>query len=102
MIVSVTAFCLKVDAREPYLGETDDKVVLGDYFVRPPWLSLYSPRFETMLVRIADDNGEVGWGEALAPVGPRCQRPSSTTCWRRRFWEATLRHLASYRQTSGP
>jgi D-galactarolactone cycloisomerase len=31
---------------------------------------LYSPRFETALVRVTLDSGLVGWGEAQAPVAP--------------------------------
>nr|WP_238363306.1 mandelate racemase/muconate lactonizing enzyme family protein [Actinopolymorpha pittospori] len=40
------------------------------YVVRAPWRSLYSARNETVLVRLRTDDGSVGWGEALAPVGP--------------------------------
>lgn len=40
------------------------------YFVRPPYRSLYSDRYETVLVRITATDGTRGWGEGLAPVGP--------------------------------
>jgi galactonate dehydratase len=40
------------------------------YVIRPPWRSLYSPGYETLLVKIETDEGLVGWGEALAPVAP--------------------------------
>jgi galactonate dehydratase len=33
--------------------------------------TLYSDHVETVLVRIESADGAVGWGEALAPVGPR-------------------------------
>jgi len=33
--------------------------------------TVYSPRFETALVRVTLDDGRVGWGEAQAPVAPR-------------------------------
>jgi galactonate dehydratase len=38
--------------------------------VRPPWRSLYSDRYETLLVRVTAEDGTAGWGEALAPVAP--------------------------------
>jgi D-galactarolactone cycloisomerase len=55
-----------------YLGVQRDGSQLADagYTVRPPWRSLYSARYETVLVRVEADTGQVGWGEALAPVGP--------------------------------
>ena len=40
------------------------------YAVRPPWRSLYSAAYETVLVQLVTDSGESGWGEALTPVGP--------------------------------
>ena len=46
------------------------KWTLRSYYLRPPWRSLYSDRFETLLVRITCDDGTYGWGEALAPVAP--------------------------------
>ncbi|GAA2878115.1 mandelate racemase/muconate lactonizing enzyme family protein [Streptosporangium fragile] len=74
-ITEVTALPVKVSHREAYLGArqetgpgTPDRD--GGYFLRPPWRSLYSARFETLLVRITCDDGTVGWGEALAPVAP--------------------------------
>lgn len=55
-----------------YLGLQADGSQVSDagYVVRPPWRSLYSARYETVLVRVEADSGQVGWGEALAPVGP--------------------------------
>ena len=65
-IAAVDTFVLKIDNDEPYLGVLPDGTGPADgYAVRPPWRSLYSPRFETVLVRLT-----AGWGEALAPVGP--------------------------------
>ena len=72
-IVDVATFVLKLRHDEIYLGplpEDRPPEPDGGYRVRPPWRSLYSDRFETLLVRITDDSGTVGWGEALAPVGP--------------------------------
>jgi galactonate dehydratase len=68
-IETVETWVLKLDPPETYLGPrpaTGD----GDYYLRPPYRSLYSDRFETMLVRVTTDGGLVGWGEALAPVAP--------------------------------
>lgn len=69
-IASVDTFVLKLAASEAYLGAPPAETQPAEYFVRPPWRSLYSARFETMLVRITCDDGTEGWGEALAPVAP--------------------------------
>lgn len=68
-IEKVETWVLKLDPPETYLGP---RPTAGDsdYYLRPPYRSLYSDRFETMLVRITTDGGLHGWGEALAPVGP--------------------------------
>lgn len=72
-IADVTTFVLKLPGEQAYLGRLEDGSELAaeqGYVVRAPWRSLYSGRYETMLVRITADDGAVGWGEALAPVGP--------------------------------
>ncbi|MGW4396269.1 mandelate racemase/muconate lactonizing enzyme family protein [Amycolatopsis nivea] len=72
-IADVTTYVLKPAGRQAYLGALEDGSELGadqGYVVREPWRSLYSGRFETMLVKITADDGTTGWGEALAPVGP--------------------------------
>ncbi|GAB3932329.1 mandelate racemase/muconate lactonizing enzyme family protein [Micromonospora vulcania] len=65
---------LKLRPPEVYLGQRPDSGADDGYYQRPPWRSLYSDRFETMLVRITADDGRYGWGEALAPVGPEIVR----------------------------
>lgn len=67
-IADVDCFILKLRNPEPYLGPMPSDT--GGYAVRPPWRSLYSPRFETLLVRLTTADGTAGWGEALAPVAP--------------------------------
>ena len=70
-LTSVETFVLKLRCQSAYLGPLLDGTELAEaYEVREPWLSLYSSRFETMLVKVTADNGTVGWGEALAPVAP--------------------------------
>ncbi|MEV6108002.1 mandelate racemase/muconate lactonizing enzyme family protein [Streptomyces sp. NPDC051940] len=72
-IRDVRVYVLKLPHDDAYLGRLDDGSELTDdrgYVVREPWRSLYSSRFETMLVRLTADDGTEGWGEALAPVGP--------------------------------
>lgn len=72
-IVEVATFVLRQAADDPYLGSlADGRTLLEDdgYVVRKPWRSLYSAKYETVLVRITTDDGIAGWGEALAPVGP--------------------------------
>lgn len=69
----IETFVLKLDASETYLGPLTDGTVLSresGYRVRKPWRSLYSPLFETLLVKVTDEDGTSGWGEALTPVGP--------------------------------
>lgn len=67
-IAAVETFVLKLSAAEPYLGEAGSPT--AGYQVRAPWRSLYSRRYETLLVKITAEDGAIGWGEALAPVGP--------------------------------
>lgn len=72
-IRAVEVHALALDAERPYLGADASGRTLdaGDgYAVRAPWRSLYSARYETMLVRLVAEDGTDGWGEALAPVGP--------------------------------
>lgn len=71
VIRDVETFVLKIAADEAYLGPLRDGGDIGSgYLVREPWRSLYSARFETLLVKVTADDGSVGWGEALAPVAP--------------------------------
>lgn len=72
-IAAVDTYVLKLAPHEVYLGQLADGRQLSDddgYVVRAPWRSLYSARFETVLVKVTADDGTAGWGEALAPVGP--------------------------------
>src|ERR1700734_505993 len=73
-ITSVRTFCLKLSSADPYLGSAPAGSGASTYFVRPPWRSLYSRGYETLLVRLETDDGHVGWGEALAPVAPEVPR----------------------------
>ncbi|WP_251445249.1 mandelate racemase/muconate lactonizing enzyme family protein [Microbacterium sp. USTB-Y] len=61
-------FLSREDADDSYAGDTG--VAHRGYVIRPPWRSLYSPGYESLLVKIETDEGLVGWGEALAPVAP--------------------------------
>ncbi|WP_028923331.1 mandelate racemase/muconate lactonizing enzyme family protein [Pseudonocardia acaciae] len=72
-IAEVVSYVLKLSAPRVYLGALADGTTLEQrhgYRVREPWRSLYSARYETMLVRVTTEDGVSGWGEALAPVGP--------------------------------
>ncbi|HEY3504899.1 MAG TPA: mandelate racemase/muconate lactonizing enzyme family protein [Actinocatenispora sp.] len=71
-ITAVRAHPLRLTGPEAYLGAlpAGAEPAGDDYFTRPPWRSLYSRHFETVLVRVDTDDGYTGWGEALAPVGP--------------------------------
>ena len=61
-------FLSREEADDSYAGDTG--VAHRGYVIRPPWRSLYSPGYETLMVKIETDDGLVGWGEALAPVAP--------------------------------
>ncbi|SEE94268.1 galactonate dehydratase [Ruania alba] len=69
----VETFVLKIDGGVGYQGVVGQERPDG-YHVRPPWRSLYSSRFESLLVRVTAEDGTVGWGEALAPVAPEVPR----------------------------
>ncbi|GAA2803249.1 hypothetical protein GCM10020219_088390 [Nonomuraea dietziae] len=68
-IERVDTFVVKLVPPEAYLGAHPGEAE-GGYFLRPPWRSLYSSRFETVLTRITCSDGSYGWGEGLAPVAP--------------------------------
>ncbi len=70
-IVGVDTYILKLRADSAYLGAlADGSSPESGYAVRPPWRSIYSDRYETLLVRVTAADGTSGWGEALAPVAP--------------------------------
>jgi D-galactarolactone cycloisomerase len=69
-VVAVESYVVKLRPPEAYLGARPASAGEGGYYVRPPWRSLYSDRFETLIVRVNCDDGTTGWGEALAPVAP--------------------------------
>lgn len=70
-IRDVQTFILKIKAADAYLGTLPDGRTIGsEYTVREPWRSLYSARFETLMVKVTAEDGTAGWGEALAPVAP--------------------------------
>ncbi|MEU0152110.1 mandelate racemase/muconate lactonizing enzyme family protein [Micromonospora fulviviridis] len=69
-IERVETHVVKLDPPEAYLGARPNGDHGDDYYLRPPWRSLYSDRFETLLVKLIADDGTYGWGEALAPVAP--------------------------------
>ncbi|TQM13522.1 mandelate racemase/muconate lactonizing enzyme family protein [Pseudonocardia kunmingensis] len=70
-IAAVTSHVLKLRAEAAYLGALPDgSTPPGGYSVREPWRSLYSDRYETLLVQVTAEDGTSGWGEALAPVAP--------------------------------
>ncbi|XES85368.1 mandelate racemase/muconate lactonizing enzyme family protein [Franconibacter pulveris] len=69
-IVDVQCFPLKIRPQEIYLGGRPDDDA-ADYYYRPEYRCVYSRKMETCLVKITSDDGQVGWGEALAPVVPQ-------------------------------
>lgn len=70
-ISRVDTYVLKLSADAAYLGALPGGASPpSGYAVRAPWRSIYSDRYETLLVRITAEDGTCGWGEALAPVAP--------------------------------
>jgi len=70
-IAAIETFVLRLNAQAAYLGELQDgSAPPSGYAVRRPWRSIYSDRYETMLVRVTAEDGTCGWGEALAPAAP--------------------------------
>lgn len=67
-IRTFSLFLSREEAGDRYAGES--ALAQHGYMVKPPWRSIYSPGYETLLVRVESDSGVVGWGEALAPVAP--------------------------------
>ncbi|MGP4033654.1 mandelate racemase/muconate lactonizing enzyme family protein [Pseudarthrobacter sp. 1C304] len=69
IIELVQAFPLYVDpVQGNYLG-ANGRADGRKYLLNPPYRSLYSAGYETLVVKVIAD-GVVGWGEALAPVAP--------------------------------
>lgn len=66
-ITDVIAYAVKYPQEYQFSGPT---AVQTDYFIRPGFPTVYSRNNEALLVRIETDAGQVGWGEALAPVVP--------------------------------
>ena len=73
-IVDVQAFPIRISERADEKSEGSTRpptIEFGDYYVdRSAFTSIYSHHHETTVVRIATDNGIVGWGEAQSPVSP--------------------------------
>ena len=69
-IRAVEAVPVRIRRDEAYLGALPKGVDADRYFLRPPYRALYSRHFETAFVKLTNDDGTVGWGEALAPVAP--------------------------------
>lgn len=74
-ITRVTAWPIRIPNDEMYLGprgtQAEGPADSPDYFLRPPYESLYAKCFEGLFVSIETDTGLVAWGEALAPVAPQ-------------------------------
>lgn len=70
-IASIETFPLfisKEAANSAYANDT--AIAKHGYMLQPPWRSLYSTGYETLLIKVTTDEGLVGWGESLAPVAP--------------------------------
>lgn len=73
LITAVDVYLVSVDRGTPYLGgDVDQWMVKGtDYFIRPSNDVIYSVHDKSVIVRLATDDGVVGWGEAFGMVAPQ-------------------------------
>jgi L-alanine-DL-glutamate epimerase-like enolase superfamily enzyme len=63
-IASITAFALKFKQGDFFGGKGEAAPeASAAYLVQPGWRGIYSPRIETMIVRIETAEGIVGYGE---------------------------------------
>ena len=72
-IASITAFAVKFDEGDFFGGKgafTPKSAAAGPYLVQPGWRGIYSPRIESMIVRVETDAGLVGYGEGQSPIAP--------------------------------
>lgn len=70
-IAEVEALALKIDrGPERYQGFAAVAGGESGYYRTRDYRCVYSPYVETVLVKITDDEGLVGWGEALSPAAP--------------------------------
>jgi L-alanine-DL-glutamate epimerase-like enolase superfamily enzyme len=72
-IRDITVFPVRIPRETPYLGPLEKGVTANDkgYIIRPGNRSVYSIHDQSVLVRVAAENGAVGWGECVGFVGPR-------------------------------
>jgi galactonate dehydratase len=69
-IASVEAIPLKIPAPERERPDLPPALPGSDYHRQPHRGLLYSKYRETVFVKLATDDGQVGWGETLASVAP--------------------------------
>ena len=70
-IVDVEALALKIDrGQERYQGFRSQTGRESGYYRTRDYRCVYSPFIETVLVKVTDSDGLIGWGEALSPAAP--------------------------------
>jgi galactonate dehydratase len=71
-ITAITPFAVKFDQGDFFGGKarasSDTKA--APYLVQPGWRGIYSPRIESMIVRVETSEGIVGYGEGQSPIAP--------------------------------
>lgn len=72
-IRSIEAIPLSIPRDTPYLGPLEAGVTVNDkgYFIRPGNSSIYPVQDQTVLVKITDSEGRIGWGECTGFIGPQ-------------------------------
>ncbi|MBV9521530.1 MAG: mandelate racemase/muconate lactonizing enzyme family protein [Alphaproteobacteria bacterium] len=70
-ITSIETFAVKFAEGDFFGGKgADAPTTAAPYLVQPGWRGIYSPRIESMILRVATDAGIVGYGEGQSPVAP--------------------------------
>jgi len=72
-ITSIAAFAVKFDEGDFFGGKgaaAPNSTNPSPYLVQPGWRGIYSPRIESMIVRVETDAGLVGYGEGQSPIAP--------------------------------
>jgi len=73
-ITAVTAYAVRFDQGDFFGGaghaDKDAAPRASSYLVQPGWRGIYSPRIESMVVRVDTDAGLFGYGEGASPIAP--------------------------------
>jgi galactonate dehydratase len=71
-ITAINTFAVKFEQGDFFGGKGGNAAgsLSASYGVQPGWRGIYSPRIESMIVRVETDAGVVGCGEGQSPIAP--------------------------------